>query len=54
MQRHNQLRTCALKMTIVDNVSSVSVWMDFRGSMNRFRQHQQVRDVMVPGQERLK
>ena len=35
-----------MKMTIVDDVSSVSV-LDIRRSMNGMRQHQQVRDVIV-------
>ena len=34
------------KMTVVDDVSSV-FGLDFRGSTNRLRQHQHVRDVMV-------
>ena len=34
-------------LTIVDDVSSVSVRLDIRGSMNHLKEFQQVRDVMV-------
>ena len=45
--RHSQICSCTLNLTIVDDVSSVSVRLDTRDSMIRLREFQQVRDVMV-------
>ena len=44
--RHSRFRSCTLKMTIVDDVWTV-IHLYMRGSMQRLREHQQVRDVMV-------